>query len=126
MIIRDLNIKRVRTFPFETNPPLIIDSNTILSYPVTASFFESIRWWNSQVVDIDGIVDHTEFSQSHLLNVRWQFTRLFALIDFLCLIVFEGFDHANDYIVRRTKCQAINIYFSLKLKDQTAMSKTII
>jgi hypothetical protein len=31
------------------------------------------------------------------LNIDWQFSRTLTLIDLLCFVIFEGFDH--DYIV---------------------------
>ena len=93
MIIRDFNIKRVAAFPFETNPPLVVDSDTVLSFSVALQFFEAIRRRDSQVVNVDRIIDHPQFAQRHLLNVGWQFARSLASIDLLCFGISEGFDH---------------------------------
>jgi len=87
-------------------PKEIENSNTVLSFPVTTQFFKTICGRNSQVIDVDAIIGHTQFPQGHLLNIRRQFARAFTLIDFLCLAVFEGFDHSL-IIVRRTKRQAL-------------------
>jgi hypothetical protein len=61
MIIRDLNIKRVATFPFETNPPLAVDSDTVLSFSVALQLFEAIHRRDSQVVDVERIIYHSQF-----------------------------------------------------------------
>ena len=93
MVIRDLNIKCITMFPFKTNSPLIVNSNAVLTFPVTAQFFKSICRRDSQIIDVNGVVNHTKFSQSHLLNIGGQLSRTLALIDSLCFGVFEGFDH---------------------------------
>ncbi len=59
MIICDLDVERITDAPFEADSPLVIDSDAVLSCSVTAEFFKSIRRWNSQVVEISGIVDHS-------------------------------------------------------------------
>ncbi len=59
MVIRDLNVERITAFPLKANPPLIIDSNVILSFAVAAEFFESICRRYSQVIDVNGVIDHS-------------------------------------------------------------------
>lgn len=71
MVIGNLNVERIAAMPLETDSPLVIDSYTVLPCAVTAEFFESIRRRDTQIVEIDGIVDHSQFAKSHLLNIRW-------------------------------------------------------
>ena len=59
MIIGDLDVERVAAVPLETDSPLIIDPNAILPCTVAAEFFEAICGWDSQVIEVDGVVDHS-------------------------------------------------------------------
>ena len=94
MVIRDLDVERVIATPFKTDSPLIINSDAMLSCAVTAKFFEPICGWNSQIIKADRIVDHAQFPQSYLLNVRWQPPRTLTMINLVCFRVFESFDHS--------------------------------
>jgi hypothetical protein len=74
VIINDLDIVRISFTPLKTDTPLIVNSDTPLTFPITFKLFQSIGWWDSQVVQGNGIVDHTQFPYSDLLNIRRQFT----------------------------------------------------
>lgn len=93
MAICDFNVKRVTALPFETDAPLIVNSDAVLSFAIAAKFFKSVCRWNTQVLQIDCIVDHAQFSQSNLLDFWRQFARTLATIDLLCFGIFEGLDH---------------------------------
>jgi len=72
MIIRDLNVEGVTTFPFKTNSPWIVDPNAELSFTIPALFFKTIRGRNTQILNVDGIVDHVQFPQRHMLDISRQ------------------------------------------------------
>ena len=93
MVICYFNVKRITAAPFKTDSPLVIDSDAMLSCTITAKLFKSIRRWDSQVIEVNGIVDHTQLSQSYLLNIRWKLPRTFALINLFGFSISEGFDH---------------------------------
>ena len=95
MVICDLNIERVTVAPFETDSPLVINSDAVLPHAVAAQLLESICRRDSQVIEVDGIVEHAQFPQSHLLNIRWKFSRPLALINLLGFSIFEGFNHTD-------------------------------
>ncbi len=59
MVICYFNVKRITAVPFETDSPLVINSDAMLSCTIATEFFKSIRRWDSQVIDVDGIVDHS-------------------------------------------------------------------
>ena len=52
MIVRDFNFVGIASLPFETNPILIVDSNTVLSDPISAQPFEVIPSWNSELAKV--------------------------------------------------------------------------
>ena len=39
MVINDLNFKGIASSPHETNPPLLIDADTVLTLPVATQRF---------------------------------------------------------------------------------------
>jgi len=49
MVIDDLHVISVRAAPNETDPPLVIDPDTMLAAPVTFQRFQAIAGWNEQV-----------------------------------------------------------------------------
>jgi len=59
MVIGDLDIECVTASPLETDSPLVIDADAMLPCAVTAKFFESIRGRHAQVIEVDGVVDHS-------------------------------------------------------------------
>lgn len=58
MMIRDLNVERITAAPLEADSLLVVNSDAVLSYAVAAEFFESICRRDSQVIEIDGVVNH--------------------------------------------------------------------
>jgi len=59
MVIRDLSIERVTASPLKTDSPLVIDADTVLPCTTAAEFFKSIRGRHAQVIEVDGVVDHS-------------------------------------------------------------------
>jgi len=59
MIICYFDVERVTAAPLETDSPLVIDADTVLPCTVAAKFFESIRGRDSQVIEVDGVVEHS-------------------------------------------------------------------
>lgn len=71
MVICDFDIKCITVFPFEAYSPLVVNPDAVLSFSIATQFFKMIGRRDSQVVDVDCVVDHTEFPQSNLLNFKW-------------------------------------------------------
>ncbi len=68
MMIHDLNIVGIATSPSKTDAPLIVDSNTVLSYTITDEFLKSIRWRNSKIFCRACCIQHQELPQCNALN----------------------------------------------------------
>ncbi len=49
MIVHDLNFKRVAFIPVKADPPLVVDSNTVLTSPIAGQGFQPIPRNRSQV-----------------------------------------------------------------------------
>jgi len=50
MIICDFNIIRIAIAPFETYPPLVVDSYAVLAFPATFQSLKLITRRNSQII----------------------------------------------------------------------------
>ncbi len=95
MIINYLHIVSVLFLPIKTNSPLVVNSDAVLSRTIADEFFQTIRRRDAKVVDCFGIVQHSQFSQSNLLNVGRQFARACKIVDFPGFGIFERFNCAK-------------------------------
>jgi hypothetical protein len=66
MIVCDLNFVGIAGLPSETNPILIVDSNTVLSDPISAQPFEVIPSWNSELAKVSNSIDLIELPPANL------------------------------------------------------------
>jgi hypothetical protein len=66
MIVRDFNFIGIASLPSETNPILIVDSNTVLSDPISAQPFEVIPSWNSELAKVSNSIDLIELPPANL------------------------------------------------------------
>jgi hypothetical protein len=48
--------------PFEANSPLVIDPYAVLSFPVPTQGFKSIPRRNTQILVLNGCIQHGQFS----------------------------------------------------------------
>lgn len=62
MIIRYLDFPGIRPIPSETNPPLIIDPDAVLSFPITFELFQPVSGRLTQVLNSPGVIQHPKFS----------------------------------------------------------------
>jgi hypothetical protein len=56
-------------FPEETDTPLVVYADAVLTGAVALEQFEAIAWRNAEIFDATALVDHTKFSQCDVLNV---------------------------------------------------------
>jgi hypothetical protein len=61
MIVYDLNVFRVRTYPAEAHPELIVHTDTVLPGTVAFQSFQSIARWDAQVVYLTCLVQLLQF-----------------------------------------------------------------
>ena len=60
MIIHDLNIVCITLRPGKADPPLIIDTDTVLSPPITLQCLEPISRWDPQITERKGAVENQQ------------------------------------------------------------------
>jgi hypothetical protein len=92
MIIHDLNVFRRPVAPTETDSPLVVDSDTVLPLSVTSQQFESVSRHCRHVLQHSRIIQHSEFTPCHILNIAASPASL-ALKQLLSLLAAEGSDH---------------------------------
>src|SRR5689334_24036761 len=72
MVVDDFDMRRSSFIPNETDTPLIIDPDRMLSLPVCLQRFEAVARWNTQIRQDPGLIQQTEFPQRHVLNIGRQ------------------------------------------------------
>ena len=74
MVIDDLDRISLTIIPYETDTPLIVDPDTMLSLSSAFQCLKAIGWWYSEVLQLLGIVQHPEFPARNSLDIARQFT----------------------------------------------------
>ncbi len=68
MVVLDAYLIGMTRFPDKADPPLIVDSDTILTVSVPGEFLEVVAWRRTQVVNRNCGVKHEELAIGTLLN----------------------------------------------------------
>lgn len=89
MVIDDLDVVGVTIAPYKADAPTVIDPNAILSCSIPSELFEAIGRGDLQIREGMGIVEHAQFPQGHLLDVRRQRSGALASEDLLSLTILE-------------------------------------
>jgi hypothetical protein len=89
MIIDDLDPFGRSLAPDEANPPLIVDANAVLAFPVAAQCLEPASRNSSHVRQHLGVLQHAQLSPRHRSNVA-EFAAELAVKEFLGLLAPEG------------------------------------
>ena len=74
MIIINLNIVCIPVLPFETDSPLMVNANAMLSLSLPGQCFKLVSRRDSQVLHRRTAVQHSELSKCDLLNIVRQFS----------------------------------------------------
>lgn len=70
VVVGDLNFSGTLISPLEANTVLVVDSDAVLTGSVAFELFETIAWWDSQVLQILGLVQLIQFSSGNLPQRR--------------------------------------------------------
>ena len=79
--------------PHKANPPLGIDADAVLAFPVTLKGFELVARWQPQKLDDRGCVDLLQFAQCHGFKIG-EPGDPFASKQGLRIVALETLDHA--------------------------------
>jgi hypothetical protein len=70
MVIYDLNIVCMTVLEAEAYAPLVIDADTPLTDSVALQLLQLVIWRNTQVFQLFSPVEHSQFAQSHDLDIH--------------------------------------------------------
>jgi len=73
VVVDDVHISGVAVHPHEAEPPMLVDTDTVLRAPVTAKAFQSIRGWHAKVRQRPGVVEHGERASAGALDGSGRF-----------------------------------------------------
>ncbi len=94
VVVSQFDAQCVSRRPDKTDPPLVVDADTILSFAITGQFFQPVATRNSQIVNSLGRIDHVQFPLRGTLNRQLQARHTLASKDLFGLPIVETFDHA--------------------------------
>ena len=98
MIIRNFDIVSITGHEPETNAPLAVDGDRVLSFPVSPELVETISRRNPKVIQTRRQVDVLEFSPRPLQHIWRQLLGSTGLEQFLRVSVCEALDHTSNVI----------------------------
>lgn len=108
MIIDNLYVVEMISLYGETDTELIVDSNAVLSCPITMQSFKPIGWRDAQVRQTPCIVNHDQFSQSYSLNGLWKPLRKELVKNLFCFFVSKTFYHELIIHVERVYVKGVS------------------
>jgi hypothetical protein len=95
MVIHNLHIAGVVVFPPETDPPLIIDADTVLALPVAGKRLEPVPGRDPEIRQRHRRIQQVESPLCLSPNTRWEFPGSFPSEQFFRIPAPEGFDHGR-------------------------------
>jgi hypothetical protein len=70
VVIDHLYIVGIAIAPHKADAPAVIDPNALLSRSIPCQLFQAIGWGNLQIIEGVRIVEHAQFPQGDLLDIR--------------------------------------------------------
>jgi hypothetical protein len=81
--------------PQKTNSPLIVDTDTMLSFATTLQCLKPVRGWKPKILQLNSRVDRIELHEGPLLNFSRKPLHELAIEDSLSVRVSERLNHAK-------------------------------
>ena len=93
MIIDDFNIIRIASSPSKANAPALVDTDAVLSMPITDELLKMVSGWNTQIIQHSGNIEDLQLAACVSLDLRWKLAREFTTEDALSFLVRKTPDH---------------------------------
>ena len=71
MVIDDLHVEGIALVPDKADPTLVINADAVLADTMSVKRFEAVGRRDAEVIQGSGIIEHTHFAPSHLLDIPW-------------------------------------------------------
>jgi len=95
VVIHNFNLVRVALAPYEANPPLVVDPNTVLAFSVSAQALQPIPWWRGQIAESCSEMQLVKLSPGNTLN-RLKPAHRFSAEEALGVDATERADHTSS------------------------------
>jgi len=95
VVIDDLNVVGISPAPAETDPPLLVDSDTVLPISVTPELLNSVARRDPKIVEDRGCIEHPEYPKGGPLNPCAKFLDGFTPEQALSVAVSGTLDHTT-------------------------------
>jgi len=93
MVVDDLNVESIPRTPAETDPPLLVHANAVLSLAATFELLESVSGRYTEVLKDGCGVQHLELSKRNSLDTRPELPDGFTPKEALGVPVLEALEH---------------------------------
>lgn len=93
MIVNDLDVVCIGTVPSKTHPPLIVDSNAVLSLPITSELLQTIAWRHPEILKCFRSVYDDEFAKHHAPQIGRETPDGLSGKHALGVTIAKGLDH---------------------------------
>src|ERR1700730_10662257 len=105
VVISDLYIERISFFPNETDPPLVVDPNAMLTCPVFLKGFKMVTAIDCQHPEVSRGIQHEKFAPRRLLDCLKADYRLIVEDGFGVRIPERANRHYDDNMTHHVKYQ---------------------
>ena len=106
VVISDLYIERVSFFPDETDPPLVVNPDAVLTCPVFLKGFEMVTTIDRQYPEFSRGIQHQKLAASRLLDRLKSDYRLIVEDGFGIGVPERAYRHYADNMTQCVKCPA--------------------
>jgi hypothetical protein len=96
VLVNDLNLVGIAIFPAETDAPLIVHANTVLTGAITPELLQSIARRNAEVLEPLGRIHCHKFAQHRALEIRGVSPDGLASEQTLGIAIGEGLNHSES------------------------------
>lgn len=94
MIIDDLDLVCVSSFPAETDPPLIIDPDAVLTDAISSQLLQSVSWRDTEILKGFRRIQQSKFAKRRSLDIRSHLPNRVPVEEPLRLPIAKALDHA--------------------------------
>ena len=101
MIVGDLHVIGITVVPSETDAPLVVDPDGVLTGPVSIQRVQSVARRDVRVLQRTRRVKCQQLPMRSYVNVRWEAAHASSFEDRLRVLVREGLNHASYLSVTR-------------------------
>jgi hypothetical protein len=109
MVIDNFNFVCVTFAPAKANPPLVVDSDAVLSVAIAFEFFETIAWRHAKIVQRFGGIKQGKLPEGGPVKFSGESLDFFALKEQFRVLIGESPDHCpiitrGATTVKRQRC----------------------